>query len=173
MSDNPLVHISSHPLVKHKLSILRDVKTKHKLFRELIEEITIMLVYESLLNTPVSPVDVQTPVGISQGETLAELDIAFVPILRAGLGMLDGALNILPSARVWHLGLYRDETSLRPVHYYNKLGNYQVSKISLCIILDPMLATGGSINAAIDLLKQKGAKKIKVCQSSLSFPLRR
>lgn len=156
------VSVSAHPLVKHKLTLLRKTSTDHKLFRELVHEITMLLSYEALNDTATETVQIETPVGPCEGESLSHLDIALVPILRAGLGMMDGALHILPSSRVWHLGLYRDESSLKPVHYYNKLREDLVSQVSLILILDPMLATGGSIVAAIDCLKQKGATNIKV-----------
>mmetsp|Transcript_28551 Transcript_28551/g.47951 ORF Transcript_28551/g.47951 Transcript_28551/m.47951 type:complete len:211 (+) Transcript_28551:175-807(+) len=156
------VSVSTHPLVKHKLTLLRKTSTDHKLFRELVHEITMLLSYEALNDTATETIQIETPVGPCEGESLSHLDIALVPILRAGLGMMDGALHILPSSRVWHLGLYRDESSLKPVHYYNKLREDLVSQVSLILILDPMLATGGSIVAAIDCLKQKGATNIKV-----------
>lgn len=152
------VHISNHPLVKHKLSLLRDAKTEHKKFRELIRELAILLGYEAMADLALEDRPVQTPLAVAPGYHLRE-DVGLVPILRAGLGMLDGILEMIPGAQVWHLGLYRDEKTLRPVSYYNKLPVEPT--VQVCLILDPMLATGGSASAAVEVLKNWGVKRIK------------
>ncbi len=154
----PLVFPSQHPLVKHKLTLLRDTNTEPKKFRELIRELTILLAYEATADLKLSPKDVTTPMGQAHGARLEE-KIGLVPILRAGLGMVEGIWEMMPSAEVWHIGLFRDERTLKPVQYYNKL---PVSPtVDVCLILDPMLATGGSAAATVDILKQWGAKRIK------------
>lgn len=152
------VHISDHPLVKHKLAVLRDMKTEHKKFRELVREISILLAYEATADMALRQVNVTTPLGHAAGYTLQE-KIGLVPVLRAGLGMVDGVLEMMPSAQVWHIGLFRDEETLRPVEYYNKL---PVSPtVDVCLVLDPMLATGGSATAVVSILKDWGARRIK------------
>ena len=148
-----------HPCVQHKLAIIRDKETGHKRFRELATEITQFLCYEALKNVKTAEVKVQTPVAEASCRKI-DTDIVVIPILRAGVGMLDGILDLLPTARVGFVGLYRDEETKRPVSYYDKLP-YQV-KNGTCIIIDPMLATGGSTVAAIDLLKEEGATDIIV-----------
>jgi uracil phosphoribosyltransferase len=153
-----LVFPCTHPLVRHKLTLLRDMKTEPKKFRELIRELTVLLAYEATADLALVDKDVTTPMGQSRGAQLAE-KIGLVPILRAGLGMVEGIWELMPSAEVWHIGLYRDEKTLRPVQYYNKL---PVSPtVEVCLILDPMLATGGSAVATCDILKKWGAKRIK------------
>ncbi|HML24370.1 MAG TPA: uracil phosphoribosyltransferase [Aggregatilinea sp.] len=152
------VFVSTHPLVKHKLTLLRSVKTEHKKFRELIRELGILLGYEATADLDLDDVPVETPLATAPGHHLRE-EIGLVPILRAGLGMVDGFHEMLPGAQVWHLGLYRDEKTLRPVSYYNKLPVEPT--VQVCLILDPMLATGGSATAAIDVLKEWGVKRIK------------
>ncbi|MCS6826847.1 MAG: uracil phosphoribosyltransferase [Caldilinea sp.] len=150
--------VSSHPLAQHKLTLLRRRETEPKKFRELIGELAMMLVYEASQDLAVRAEPIETPLTSTQGSVMAE-KIGFVPILRAGLGMVEGAWKLLPQAEVWHLGFYRDERTLRPVAYYNKL---PVSPtVDLCMILDPMLATGGSAIAAVDVLKQWGVSRIK------------
>jgi len=152
------VLISKHPLVKHKLARLRDVKTQPKKFRELIKEIAGLLTYEATSDLMVKDIEVHTPLAPAKGADLIE-KIGLVPILRSGLGMVDGVWELMPSAEVWHIGIYRDEETLKPVEYYNKL---PVSpSVGVCLILDPMLATGGSASATIDVLKQWGVKRIK------------
>ena len=152
------VYESNHPLVKHKLSILRDKATKPKKFRELIREISILLAYETTRDLTLEPASVETPMGTASGYILSE-QIGLVPVLRAGLGMVEGVWEMMPSSEVWHIGLFRDERTLKPVQYYNKL---PVSpSVQLCIVLDPMLATGGSATATVDILKQWGAPRIK------------
>jgi len=153
-----LVFPCTHPLVRHKLTLLRDMKTEPKKFRELIRELTVLLAYEATADLALVDKDVTTPMGQARGAQLAE-KIGLVPILRAGLGMVEGIWELMPSAEVWHIGLYRDEKTLRPVQYYNKL---PVSPtVEVCLILDPMLATGGSAVATCDILKKWGAKRIK------------
>ncbi len=152
------VFASNHPLMTHKLSRLRDVNTNPKTFRELVQEIAALLAYEATADLVLSPCEVQTPLTKMTGSELKE-KIGLVPILRAGLGMVEGIWKLLPGAEVWHIGLYRDEKTLRPVEYYNKLPLEPT--VSMCLILDPMLATGGSATATVELLKRWGVKKIK------------
>ena len=149
---------SKHPLVLHKLSRLRDVKTEPKKFRELVREIAALMVYEATADLAVAPRELETPLAKITGYELKE-KIGLVPILRAGLGMVEGIWELMPSAEVWHIGLYRDEKTLRPVEYYNKLPLEPT--VSVCLILDPMLATGGSATATVEVLKRWGVKKIK------------
>lgn len=148
-----------HPCVQHKLAIIRDVDTGHKRFRELATEITKFICYEALKNIETKKVTVQTPVAEANCRKLAT-DIVVVPILRAGVGMLEGILELVPTARVGFVGLYRDEVTKQPVSYYQRLPKQ--AKGGTCIIIDPMLATGGSTVAAIDLLKKSGAGSIVV-----------
>lgn len=152
------VYESNHPLVKHKLSRLRDIKTEPKKFRELVREIAALLAYEATADLATIPRDLETPLAKMTGQELQE-KIGLVPILRAGLGLVEGFWELMPSAEVWHIGLYRDENTLRPVEYYNKLP--LEPRVSVCLILDPMLATGGSATATADVLKKWGVKKIK------------
>jgi len=152
------VYQSKHPLVKHKLTKLRDKATKPKKFRELIREIAMLLAYEATADLALADMQVDTPMGVASGVLLRE-KIGLVPILRAGLGMVDGVWEMMPSAEVWHIGLYRDEETLRPVQYYNKLPVDPT--VQVCLILDPMLATGGSATATVDVLKKWGAQRIK------------
>lgn len=149
---------SKHPLVAHKLSLLRAKTTEPKKFRELIREIAALMAYEATADLVTTPVEVQTPLEGIQGVELLE-KIGLVPILRAGLGMVEGIWELMPTAEVWHIGLYRDERTLKPVEYYNKLPVEPT--VSVCLILDPMLATGGSAVATVDVLKRWGVKKIK------------
>jgi len=152
------VHESAHPLVAHKLSRLRDKNTEPKKFRELVREMAALLAYEATADLATSPRELETPLAKLTGAELEE-KIGLVPILRAGLGMVEGIWGLMPSAEVWHIGLYRDEHTLRPVEYYNKLPLEPT--VSVCLILDPMLATGGSATATADVLKRWGVKKIK------------
>jgi uracil phosphoribosyltransferase len=154
----PNIYPSSHPLVAHKLTLLRDIKTEPKKFRELIREIAALMTYEATADLLVQSKPVQTPLAIADGSELQE-KIGLVPILRAGLGMVEGVWDLMPTAEVWHIGLYRDERTLKPVQYYNKLPVEPT--VSVCLILDPMLATGGSAVATVDILKHWGVKKIK------------
>lgn len=153
-----LVFPSKHPLVAHKLSRLRDASTDSKKFRELIREISALLTYEATLDLLTEKTKLSTPLAETTGEQLLER-IGLVPILRAGLGMVEGVWGLMPTAEVWHIGLYRDEETLKPVEYYNKLPVEPT--VSLCLILDPMLATGGSAAATVDILKEWGVKKIR------------
>lgn len=152
------VFISQHPLVAHKLSLIRRVTTEPKKFRELVREISIFLAYEATQDLKTHSTEVHTPLGIAQGLELQE-NIGLVPILRAGLGMVEGIWECMPSAEVWHIGIYRDEATLKPVEYYNKLPIEPT--VSLCLVLDPMLATGGSAVATVDVLKKWGVRRIK------------
>jgi uracil phosphoribosyltransferase len=151
--------VSQHPAVLHKLAILRDEKTEPKKFREIVRELSWLLGYEALADVGVKPIQIRTPMEPMTAHELAER-VGFVPILRAGLGMVDAMLELMPTAQVWHLGLFRDERTLRPVEYYNKLPDS--ASVDLCLILDPMLATGGSATAAIEVLKKWGAVRIKL-----------
>lgn len=155
----PTLHVSQHPAVLHKLAILRDVKTEPKKFREVVRELSWLLGYEALADVGVRPLQITTPLEPMTAHELGER-IGLVPILRAGLGMVDAMLELLPTAQVWHLGLFRDERTLRPVEYYNRLPDS--ATVDLCLILDPMLATGGSATAAIEVLKKWGAVRIKL-----------
>jgi uracil phosphoribosyltransferase len=150
----PNLHVSQHPAVLHKLAILRDEKTEPKKFREVVRELSWLLGYEALADVRVKPLEIQTPLEPMTAHELGER-VGFVPILRAGLGMVDAMLELMPTAQVWHLGLFRDERTLSPVEYYNKLPDS--ATVDLCLILDPMLATGGSATAAIEVLKKWGA----------------
>ncbi len=149
---------SKHPLVAHKVTRLRDVHTDPKKFRELIREVAALLAYEATLDLQVCPVEVQTPLALANGFELMER-IGLVPVLRAGLGMVEGIWELMPTAEVWHIGLYRDERTLKPVAYYNRLPIEPT--VSVCLILDPMLATGGSAIATVDILKKWGVGRIK------------
>jgi uracil phosphoribosyltransferase len=152
------VRVSNHPLVRHKLTMLRDMKTEHKKFRELVRELAILLAYEATDDMALRDVIVTSPLGRATGYVL-EQKIGLVPVLRAGLGMVEGIWEMMPAAEVWHIGLFRDEQTLRPVEYYNKL---PVSPtVDVCLVLDPMLATGGSAVAVVDILKEWGARRIK------------
>ena len=154
----PELHVSNHPLIKHKLTLLRDVSTKHRQFREIAGEMAKLLCYEATAELLLDTVEVETPLQKTTGYRLRH-EIGLVPILRAGLGMVDGMLEMMPGSQVWHLGFYRDERTLRPVAYYNKLP--VAPTVDVCLILDPMLATGGSAVAAVDVLKEWGAASIK------------
>ncbi|HEY7702153.1 MAG TPA: uracil phosphoribosyltransferase [Candidatus Limnocylindrales bacterium] len=153
------LHVSSHPAVEHKLGVLRDEDTEPKKFREVVRELSWLLGYEALQDVKTRPLHITTPMEEMEASELGER-IGLVPILRAGLGMVDAMLELMPTAQVWHLGLFRDERTLRPVEYYNKLPDS--ATVDLCLILDPMLATGGSATAAIDVLKRWGAVRIKL-----------
>jgi uracil phosphoribosyltransferase len=152
------VHTSTHPLVAHKLSLLREKDTDSKNFRELIREISALLTYEATADLHTTSREIHTPLKTMQGVELQE-EVGLIPILRAGLGMVEGVWGLIPGAEVWHIGLYRDEKTLKPVQYYNKLP--VAPTVQVCLILDPMLATGGSAVATVDILKDWGATKIK------------
>ncbi len=153
------VVIMKHPLILHKLSRLRDIKTGSKQFRELVSEISMLMAYETTRNLPLTPVKVQTPVAVADAMELAGKKLVLVPILRAGLGMVEGMLSLIPSAKVGHIGLYRDPHTLLPVEYYCKLPEDALERD--IIVVDPMLATGGSACAAIDFLKKRGCTSIR------------
>jgi uracil phosphoribosyltransferase len=152
------VFASPHPLIAHKLTRLRDKDTEPKKFRELVREIAGLLAYEATSDLATTPLAIKTPLAPINGVQLAE-KIGLVPILRAGLGMVEGIWELIPQAEVWHIGLYRDEKTLQPVEYYNKLP--VEPSVSVCLILDPMLATGGSATATVNVLKRWGVRKIK------------
>jgi uracil phosphoribosyltransferase len=152
------VIVSRHPLVLHKLAILRERATEPRIFRTLVRDLAQLLFYEAMEDLPLTAITVQTPLAECAGHRLAER-IGLVPILRAGLGMSDAILELVPEARVWHLGLYRDHETLKPVTYYNKLPARP--DVDVAIVVDPMLATGGSAVAAVDMLKRWGAPRMK------------
>ncbi|MGN0457378.1 MAG: uracil phosphoribosyltransferase [Eubacterium sp.] len=152
------VVIFDHPLIQHKLSILRDENTSTKDFRQLINEIAVLMTYESTRDLPTADVEVKTPCGIASCKQIAGRKLAFVPILRAGLGMVDGCLELVPGARVGHIGLYRDEETHTPVEYYCKLPK-DINERDVFVV-DPMLATGGSAIDAISQIKKRGPRKI-------------
>ena len=153
------VHVLDHPLIQHKLSILRDKDTGVKEFRELVGEIAALMCYEATRNLPTEEVEIETPIAIAKGRKLAGKKLVIVPILRAGLGMVDAMIDLIPSAKVGHIGLYRDSETHLPVEYYSKMPP-DISERQVFLV-DPMLATGGSASAAITLLKEKfGCKHI-------------
>ncbi|MGA2819616.1 MAG: uracil phosphoribosyltransferase [Anaerolineales bacterium] len=152
------IYPSPHPLVASKLARLRDLTTEPKEFRELIREISMLLAYEATADLATHDITVPTPMGIAKCLQVTDR-IGLVPILRAGLGMVEGVWEMLPGAEVWHIGMYRDEKTLKPVQYYNKLP--LEPRVSICLILDPMLATGGSAVATADILKRWGVRRIK------------
>lgn len=154
------VFVFDHPLIKHKIAILRDKNTGMKEFRELVEEITTMMTYESMRDVELVPVEVQTPLETTTQYKVPEESIAIVPILRAGLGMVNGVHKVFPTARVGHIGMYRDEETMQPQEYYCKLPDDIENKT--VFLVDPMLATGGSICDALAALKKRGCRKIKV-----------
>ena len=154
-----VVEIVEHPLIQHKISLMRDRRTGTKEFRDLVSEVATLLCYEATRDLPLEEVEVETPIALARTKVLAGRKLALVPILRAGLGMVDGMLNLIPAAKVGHIGLYRNEETLQPVEYYCKLPN-DIAEREV-IVLDPMLATGGSAADAISLIKQRGARHIK------------
>ncbi len=152
------VHVSNHPLIRHKVTKMRDATTEPKKFRELIREVAILLAYEATADLALKEVTVTTPLSQAKGYKLSEV-VGLVPVLRAGLGMVEGFWEMMPSAEVWHIGLYRDHKTLEPIQYYNRLP--VAPTVDVCLILDPMLATGGSASATAQILKDWGAKRIK------------
>lgn len=154
------VFIFDHPLIQHKISLLRDKNTNTKEFRELVSEIAMLMGYEVTRDMPLKEVEIETPVGIAKTKVISGKKLGIVPILRAGLGMVDGMLNLLPMAKVGHIGLYRDPETLQPVEYYCKLP-VDASERDI-VVLDPMLATGGSASAAISFIKARGVTNIKL-----------
>ena len=155
-----MVHVLDHPLLQHKLSILRDESTGVKDFREIVNEVATLMCYEATRDLPLQDVEVQTPVAKAVTKQLAGKKLAIVPVLRAGLGMVEGILTLIPSAKVGHIGLFRDPETLEPVKYYCKMPT-DIAERDV-IILDPMLATGGSASAAITFVKEYGVKNIKL-----------
>ena len=160
MKDYKNVHILDHPLIRHKLAIIRDKNTNTKQFREIIGELATLMAYESFKDVPTQEIEVETPLERTTQTVVKENSVAIVPILRAGLGMVDGILTLFPAAKVGHIGLYRDEETLEPHEYYCKLPKHIEEKVVM--VVDPMLATGGSACDAIKLLKKRGCKKIKL-----------
>ena len=158
--ENKNVFILDHPLIRHKLAIIRNKETNTKQFREIIKEIAMLMAYESFKEVPTQEIIVETPLETVKQTVVKENSIAIVPILRAGLGMVDGILSLFPSAKVGHIGLYRDEETLEPQEYYCKLPVDIEEKVVM--VVDPMLATGGSAADAIKMLKKRGCKKIKL-----------
>ncbi len=154
------VHVINHPMIQHKLTFIRDVNTGTKDFRELVEEVALLMAYEVTRDFPLEEVTIQTPVGPAKTKVVAGRKVGLVPILRAGLGMVNGILKLVPAAKVGHIGLYRDPNTLKPVEYYCKLPT-DIAEREL-IVIDPMLATGGSAEAAIGFLKDRGARSIKL-----------
>jgi uracil phosphoribosyltransferase len=154
------VRVIDHPLIQHKLSLIRDIKTGPKEFRELLEEIAMLMAYEITRNLPLTEMDIETPVAKCRCKMLAGKKLAVVPILRAGLGMVSGVVRLIPAAKVGHIGVYRDPETLQPVEYYCKLPSDVADRE--IVIIDPMLATGGSAIAAMDMIKRKGGKHIKL-----------
>lgn len=154
------VKVIDHPLIQHKLTLIRDIRTGTKDFRELLEEIAMLMAYELTRDLPLEEIEVETPVAKCRARVLAGKKISVVPILRAGLGMVSGVLRLIPAAKVGHIGVYRDPQTLKPVEYYCKLPPDVCERE--VIVIDPMLATGGSSVAAIDMLKRGGAKQIKL-----------
>ena len=152
------VHIMDHPLIHHKLAVLRNKETPVKEFRELINEISGLMCYEATRNLPLTDVDVETPIAVAKCKMLAGKKLAIVPILRAGLGMVDALVDLIPSAKIGHIGLYRDPETHEPVEYYCKLPEDIGNRVTF--VVDPMLATGGSAVAAIDFLKKHGCRNI-------------
>ena len=154
------VHVFEHPLIQHKLSIMRDKTTGTKDFRELLDEISMLMVYEVTRDLPTEEIEVETPIGLTKARALAGMPIGIIPILRAGLGMVNGIQRLIPNAKVGHIGLYRDPKTLEPVEYYCKLPADAPQRA--LFVLDPMLATGGSASAAINFIKQRGCSNISL-----------
>ncbi len=154
------LHVVDHPLVRHKLSILRSVDTSPKKFRELVSELTLLLTYEATRNLSTAPIEVQTPIAKCTGETLEPSRIVIAPILRAGLGMVQGMLDLIPTASVAHIGMYRDEATFEPKVYYQSMPREMAG--SLIFIVDPMLATAGSMSAAVSLIRKANPARITV-----------
>ncbi|RNB82035.1 uracil phosphoribosyltransferase [Brevibacillus fluminis] len=154
------VYVFDHPLIQHKLTFIRDKNTGTKEFRELVDEVATLMAYEITRDMPLQETEIETPVTTCKSKVLAGKKIGLIPILRAGLGMVDGVLNLIPAAKVGHIGLYRDPETLKPVEYYAKLPT-DIEEREL-IVIDPMLATGGSASVAITALKKRGAKNMKL-----------
>ncbi len=165
--DTSRLTVVDHPLVQHKLSILRDKNTSTKVFRELVTELAIFEGYEALRDLPLEEVEIETPLEKMVAHKIAGKKIAIIPILRAGLGMVDGILSLVPSARVGHVGMYRDHETHEPVQYYCKFPPSVSDRT--CLVVDPMLATGGSLTAAVKFLRDAGVKDIR-CLTLVSCP---
>ncbi|NLM11985.1 MAG: uracil phosphoribosyltransferase [Clostridiaceae bacterium] len=159
MQNNDNVFIFDHPLIQHKVSLLRDKNTSSKEFRELVSEISVLMGYEVTRDIPLMEVEVETPVGVAKTKVISGKKLAVVPILRAGLGMADGFLKLVPMARVGHIGIYRDHETLKPIEYYCKLPS-DIEERDV-VLVDPMLATGGSASGAVDFIKKRNVKNIK------------
>ncbi|MDB4952128.1 MAG: upp [Gemmatimonadetes bacterium] len=159
MHTYPNLAVIDHPLVRHKLSVLRDSQTSKKKFKELVDEIAMLMAYEVTRDLPMRTVTIQTPLEAMESEVLAGKKLTVVPILRAGLGMVEGVVRLMPSARVGHIGMYRDHETLEPVEYYFKIPPEPAERDF--ILLDPMLATGGSASAAVTALKARGASRVR------------
>ncbi len=159
--NNPRFHHVKHPLIEHKLSILRDINTTSKQFAELAEEIAMLLTYEATKDLPLEEVEIQTPLEKAKCYVVSGKAVGIVPILRAGLGMVSGVQKLVPNAKVGHIGLYRDHETCQPVEYYCKLPADAEQRTIL--VVDPMLATGGSASDAISMIKKRGVSKIKLC----------
>ena len=157
---NSKIHIMTHPLIQHKVSLMRDKNTGVKEFREMVGEISMLMCYEATRGMPLKEVEIETPLAVARTKVISGKKLAIVPILRAGLGMADGILKLIPAAKVGHIGLYRDPETLNPVEYYCKMPS-DIEERDV-IVLDPMLATGGSASAAIQFIKNYGAKAIKL-----------
>jgi uracil phosphoribosyltransferase len=153
-----MLYASEHPLVRHKVALLRHVDTEPKRFRELVRELSLLLGYEATRDLELIPEMVPTPMGSAAGQRL-RTKIGLIPILRAGLGMVEGVLELIPTAEVWHIGLYRDERTLHPIEYYNRPPT--PNRVQVSIVLDPMLATGGTAVASVDILKRWGCERVK------------
>ena len=158
MNEDLNVRVINHPLIQHKLTLMRRKETGTKDFRQLLEEISMLMTYEIARDFPLEDVEIETPVAPCKGKKLSGKKVGVVPILRAGLGMSSGVINMIPAARVGHIGLYRDPETLKPVEYYCKMPSDIADR--MLIVVDPMLATGGSSSAALELLKQKGARSM-------------
>ena len=152
--------VLDHPLIKHKITYIKDKNTQTKEFRELVEEISMLMAYEVTRDLPLEEIDIESPLIPTKSQVISGKKLVIVPILRAGIGMVDGMLNMIPAAKVGHVGLYRDPETLKPVEYFCKLPK-EIEERKV-IVVDPMLATGGSASAAITLIKEKGAKDIKL-----------
>ncbi len=160
MPDFPNLTVVEHPLIQHKLAVLRDRNTSKKIFREVVDEITMLLAYEATRDLPLEPIEIETPLERTTAYVVSGKKLVLVPILRAGLGMVEAMLRLMPAARVGHIGLYRDHDTLQPVEYYFKIPSDPEARDF--IILDPMLATGGSAAAAVQLLKDRGAARVRL-----------
>jgi uracil phosphoribosyltransferase len=154
------IFVFNHPLIQHKMTFLRDKNTRTKEFRELMSEVAMLMAYEVTRDLPLKEIEIETPIGTAKSKVISGKKLCIVPVLRAGLGMVDGMQNLIPSVKIGHIGLYRDHDTLHPVEYYSKFPE-DVSEREV-IILEPMIATGGSLSAAVDIIKKKGVTNIKI-----------